>query len=135
MKYFIVLFLLNNFVLFAKNIQLNGVEFLFQKSAINEYPRKMLMTILNYHTESNNSTLSTYKACDIMMMAKFIFNPVNKLANFRQGKYLPEKCIQADKENIKIRYLCLIIQSNTHFSGRGTISPFQVIYRFNKLNI
>jgi hypothetical protein len=96
----------------ADTVSINGIRILFQKSATEKESCKKLITILQPYNETNNVAYAGYKACAKMMMAKYAINPINKLANFSQGKRLLEKCITIDKNNIELRFLRFAIQYN-----------------------
>ncbi len=113
MKYLIVLFLIFSSNLIAKDIQLNDVRLLFEKSATDEASCKILLAALNHYNESNNTTLAAYKACATMMMANHCFNPFSKFSYFKKGKSLLEKCINHESENIEARYLRYAVQSSS----------------------
>ena len=113
MKYLIVLYLLFSSNLIAKDIQINDVRVLFEKSATDEVSCKILLAALNHYNESNNTTLAAYKACATMMMANYCFNPFRKFSYFNKGKSLLEKCIIQESENIEARYLRYAIQSSS----------------------
>lgn len=112
MRNIIFLFVLFHSEIHAGDIHIDEVRALYQTSATQENSCKKLMSVLETYNYTNNSTLAAYKACVTMMMSKHLFNPISKLSNFNQGKELLEKCVNADNENIEIRYLRFTIQSN-----------------------
>lgn len=81
---------------------------------------KMISVLKNYN-ETNNPVFAGYRACATMMLARFNFNPLNKWYNFREGRGLLEKCISANHENIELRFLRFLVQSNAPgFLGYNT---------------
>lgn len=47
-----------------------------------------------------------------MMMAKHVVNPFAKLSYFKKGKNMLEKAIEADSENVELRFLRYAAQTN-----------------------
>lgn len=52
-----------------------------------------------------------YHGAANMMIAKHVGNPFSKLSYFKNGKKILEEAIQADKENIELRFLRFSVQS------------------------
>jgi hypothetical protein len=113
MKNLIVLFLFFHSAIFAGDIQLNDVRLLFQKAATDKAACKKLIADLNQYNETDSTTFAAYKACATMMMANHCFNPFSKLSYFNDGRFLLEKCITHQSENIEVRYLRFTIQSSS----------------------
>ena len=88
------------------------VRVLFQQSAVKEDSCKKLIKILESYNEKNNALYAGYKACATMMMANYVFNPFRKMSYFSKGKNLLERSIEADKENVELRFLRFSIQNN-----------------------
>lgn len=53
-----------------------------------------------------------YRAGATMLMAKHSLNPFNKLSYFKKGKTMLEKAIQAENNNVELRFLRYTIQTN-----------------------
>ncbi len=87
------------------------VRTLYKQAASEEKSCKKLITLLSAYTPQNDPLLSGYKACATMMMAKYTFNPMNKWANFSEGKKLLEDAIAADRQNIELRFLRFSVQT------------------------
>ena len=62
------------------------VRTLLQQAAREEASCKKLLSLLQPYNENNNALLAGYKACGIMMMARYVFNPVRKFSFFSKGK-------------------------------------------------
>ena len=90
----------------------NEMRSLYQKAATEEASCKKLLHLLRPFNENNNALLAGYKASGTMMMAKYVFNPFSKLSFFSKGKKLMEKAIEKDKENIELRFLRFMVQTN-----------------------
>ncbi len=88
---------------------------LFQKAATEELACKGILSILQNYNEKNDALLAGYKACAIMMMANYVFNPYTKYEKFLEGKSLLEKAVDADKQNIELRFLRFAAQANAPF--------------------
>jgi len=95
----------------AQDISLNEVRMLYQESAGEKKSCAKLITLLQSYNETNNPTLAGYKACATMMMARYSFNPINKLSDFIDGRSLLEKCIVTDTKNIELRLLRFTVQN------------------------
>lgn len=120
----------------ADSISLSEVRMLFQKSATEQASCKKMIDILKPYNETNNISLAGYKACAKMMMAKYAINPINKLANFSQGKKLLEKCIAINKENVELRFLRFTIQCNAPiFLGYNTCIKQDKLFLINSIAI
>jgi hypothetical protein len=48
-----------------------------------------------------------------MILAKFLYNPINKLESFNKGKDLLELAIKEAHDDVELRFLRYTIQSNT----------------------
>lgn len=111
-----ILFLIITSLIFtissANNISIEEVRNLFQKAAKEEVLCKKLIVSLQTYNENNNTSLAAYRACAIMMMAKYVVSPINKLSKFNEGKNLLEKCIEKDNKNVELHFLRFTIQSN-----------------------
>jgi hypothetical protein len=96
----------------ANNPTIEEVRNLYQKAAKDEVLCKKLIVNLQANNENNNLTLAAYKACSIMIMAKFVTNPIYKFSKFNDGKNLLEKCIRKDNRNVETRFLRFTVQCN-----------------------
>lgn len=96
----------------AKNITIEEVRVLYQKSSNEEILCKKLIDNLQFFNENNHPCFAAYRACATMIMAKFAISPINKLSKFNNGKYLLEKCIASEEQNIEIRFLRFTVQCN-----------------------
>jgi hypothetical protein len=97
----------------TEDLSLNEIRILYQRSPYEKITCKKLVTLLQTYNETNNPTLAGYKACATMIMAKYSFNPINKLSNFIDGKNLLEKCINADNKNTELRLLRFTVQDQS----------------------
>jgi hypothetical protein len=99
----------------AATPSLTEVRLLYQKAAVTENSCKYLIGLLAPYNEKNSPLLSGYKAGATMMMARYVFSPFNKLSYFNKGKKMMEKAIEADKENVELRFLRFGVQTNIPF--------------------
>jgi hypothetical protein len=60
---------------------------------------------------SSNVNLQAYGACMYFMQARFVKNPITKWSRFKKGKKKLDGLIQQSPENIEMRYLRFIFQS------------------------
>lgn len=100
---------------FAVDPSINSVRDMYQQAAVKEELCKKLVTLLEPYNEKNNVLLAGYKGCTTMLMAKYYFNPFSKLSNFIRGRNLLERSIDADKQNIELRFLRFAVQTNVPF--------------------
>lgn len=91
---------------------ISQVRNMYQLAASQESQCKKLISDLGSYNENNNPLLGGYRACAIMIMAKYVFNPFDKLSKFNEGKKLLEKCIRKDSSKTELQYLRLTIQCN-----------------------
>lgn len=113
-----ILLWINLFVcssLLAANHSLPEIRQLYKQSAVDEYSCNTLIRTLQEYTEQNNPLLAGYKACGTMMMANYVWSPIEKLSTFDEGKNLLEKCIQQESNNVELRFLRYTIQNNAPF--------------------
>lgn len=99
--------------IFAQNISMSNIRSLFLKSANEKQSCKELVTLLASYNDLKNPTLAAYEACGTMIMANHLINPISKWQHFNNGKTLLEKCVNAEKENVEIRFLRFTIQSKS----------------------
>ncbi len=97
---------------FSEKLSLNEVRVHFQKSYNEEESCVKLIAELEFFDQNNNPLFGGYRACAMMLMANYVFNPVTKFTKFTAGKNLLEKCIAADSENIELRFLRCTVQTN-----------------------
>lgn len=104
--------LLYSTISFAEQIpELHSVRMLYQKASIEEKACKDLIEILSSFNNNINPLLEGYNGCATMMMAKYTFSPFSKLSYFKKGKKMLENAIQADGENIELRFLRFAAQT------------------------
>ena len=105
-------FLLITNNVFAANPDLTQVRVLYTKAATEEKHCKALLELLQPVNDKSPATYTGYKACAMMIMAKYVFNPFSKLSYFRKGRNMLEKAIAAETGNIELRFLRLSVQQN-----------------------
>lgn len=86
-----------------------------QRAAADETACEDLIKILAPFNENNNPLLSGYKGSATMMMAKYVLNPISKISYFNKGKHILEKAIDAEKDNVELRFLRYCVQTNIPF--------------------
>jgi hypothetical protein len=91
---------------------LSAVRLLYQQAATKEKYCKELITLLSPYNEKNNPLLMGYKAGGTMMMAKYVFNPISKFSYFKKGKKMLEMAIDANENNVELRFLRFTFQTN-----------------------
>ena len=86
---------------------------LFKSAAFDQQSCTSLVYGLKNATEYTQPVLTAYKACGLMMYAKYLLNPLDKLSSFSKGKSLLEKCVHKDSKSVEIRFLRLAMQSKS----------------------
>jgi len=111
MKYLILALILSFINCNAENISQNEIRLLYQKAATDEKSCLKLISLLEAYDEQNNVLCAGYKASAIIINAKYNLIPYTKFSLFSTGKKMLEKSIQADIQNIELRYLRFTIQT------------------------
>lgn len=93
---------------------LSEVRNLYQKASKEERAGIKLLKLTKGFDENNPVFLGYYGAAH-MIRAKYVFNPFSKMSHFNKGKNLYSQAIEADPENIELRFLRFAVQSETPF--------------------
>ena len=134
-KLFIILIMLSSNNAFLNSPSEKEVRDLYKKAANQETACKDLIALLEPYTEKNNIVLAGYKACATMMMANYVFFPINKLQKFSEGKELLEKSISQDPYNIEVRFLRFTVQtSSPSFLGYNKSIESDKVFLINSLS-
>ena len=114
MKKILVWLLFSSFIFtaFTTNTDLQMARKMYLQAAENEKNCQELIQILANKTKEKNPVLYGYKASATMMMAKYSWNPYQKIKYFSEGKKMLEEAIQASQMNTELRYLRFTIQTN-----------------------
>lgn len=91
---------------------INSVRQKFRNSTSSEQICKDLIKQLEPYNEKNNPLFFGYKGGATMLMATHVFNPFSKFSYFKKGRIILEKAIQADKNNVELRFLRYTVQTN-----------------------
>ena len=114
-KIFLLLAIFISIKCFALDPSVIEIRALYRDAANHSSSCKKLILLLSSYNEKNNTLLAGYKAAATMVMAKHCFSPISKLSYFSKGKYLLEQSINADKNNIELRFLRFALQTNIPF--------------------
>lgn len=98
---------------FAADPSISSVRISFQEATKNEDVCRKLLSTLQPYNEKNNPLLAGYKGCVTMLLAKYTFNPFTKLSHFSKGKKILQAAIDADNDNIELRFLRFAAQSKS----------------------
>lgn len=98
--------------IFAAEPDIEEVKTLFEASAYSKSAAERLLKLLAEIDHTAPPLLICYKGVAEMMQAKYGFNPINKFRRFKRGKTLMEEAVKKEPDNLEIRYLRLVIQSN-----------------------
>ena len=112
------------FLLSATSVEtLTEVRALFKSAPFEQYACTKLIYSFKKQA-STNPVFTAYKASGLMMNAKHVGNPLDKLNTFSKGKNLLEQTIAKEPTNLEIRFLRLTMQSNTpSFLGYADAIP------------
>jgi len=110
MTCFLIVF--SSLSLTAKDPSVSSIRLKFHNSTTSEKTCKELIKLLEPYTEKNNPLLLGYKGCANMLMAKHAINPFSKFSYFKKGRNMLEKAVQADNNNVELRFLRYTIQTN-----------------------
>jgi hypothetical protein len=105
-----ILFVLLSLLHPSSALDLTKVRAAYEIASKNELLARELYKTVDAHA-SNSTTMLGYKGAVTMMLAKFQFNPLNKLEYFNSGKALLENAIFRDADNIELIFIRFSIQS------------------------
>ena len=111
-------FIICGLILFSTNAfadvpSISRVRSLFEQAVTEKSSCIKLIKLLEPYNEINFPVLMGYKACGIMMMAKYVPNPFSKLSIFRKGKKMLETVIAVNDKVVELKFLRYSIQTNT----------------------
>jgi hypothetical protein len=95
----------------ADKIDIRQVRALYKKSATSKKACTELSVLLS-RSGHGNPLLLGYKGSNVMMMAKYAFNPFTKMSHFKKGKEMLEKAVRLDSKNVELRLLRFVNQTN-----------------------
>jgi len=98
--------------IYATEPDMKEVKTLFEASAYSRSSADRLSKLLSKIDHSSTPLLICYKGVAEMMQAKYGFNPINKFRRFKRGKNLIEEAVKKDSDNLEIRFLRFVIQTN-----------------------
>lgn len=105
-----ILFVLLSLLHPLSTLDLTKVRDAYEHASKNESIAKELYAIVDAHA-AKSTTLMGYKGAVTMMLARFQFNPINKLEYFNNGKTILEKAINRDADNIELIFIRFSVQS------------------------
>ena len=94
----------------AQNTELSEARRLYQTAADDEKAARGLLELME-HKDTGEPVMLGYKAAGHMMMAKHVGNPFKKMSHFNKGKDVLSKAINADKNNLELRFLRFAVQA------------------------
>lgn len=110
MKFTLVFIFLFQFINPMQANEWVKIRNLYEQAAIKEDAQLKLNALLLSKVE--NAVLNGYKGANLMISAKYVFNPVRKLSRFNKGKVQMEHAIEREPKNLELRYLRFTIQTN-----------------------
>lgn len=94
----------------AQDPQLEKARMLYGEAADKEKAARELL-VLTENKNDNEPVMLGYKAAGHMMMAKHVGNPFKKMSHFNKGKDYLTTAIEADKQNLELRFLRFAVQA------------------------
>lgn len=94
----------------AQNAQLEKARSLYRKAAEEEKAARQLLELTENKDVSEPEMLG-YKGAGNMMMAKHVGNPFKKMSYFNKGKENFSEAIEADSQNLELRFLRFAVQA------------------------
>lgn len=95
----------------AQDLPIEDVRNLYQQAALEKKACEQLIDALSAVQLETNPLLFGYRGSATMMMAQYVLNPVSKLSNFYKGKNMLDEAIQANQENLELRFLRFAAQT------------------------
>lgn len=111
-KLIFCMLILHIHVCFSNDPSISAVRLLYRQAATEEHACRELLNILETYNTGNDPLLAGYKASALMLMAKHVFNPLNKWSYFCKGKKMLDAAIDADKNNVELRFLRFAVQTS-----------------------
>ena len=93
-----------------QNSSVAEVRALYKTAAEKEDAAEKLMERTENST-GKEPVLLGYKAAAHMLMAKHVGNPFSKMSHFNKGKKIFSSAIEADQQNVELRFLRFSVQS------------------------
>jgi hypothetical protein len=94
----------------AQNPQLEKVRNLYGQAAEKEDAARQLLALTEKKT-ADEPVMLGYRAAGHMMMAKHVGNPFKKMSHFNKGKDYLSTAIEADRQNLELRFLRFAVQA------------------------
>ncbi len=107
---FLIFFFLGTSLMAAQNSQIEKARYLYNKAA-NEEKAALELLDLTEKKNEEEPVLLGYKAAGHMMMAKHVGNPFKKMSHFNKGKKILNNALEADKQNLELRFLRFAVQA------------------------
>jgi len=93
------------------SVHLTQVRTLYIAAASSEKgTEKLYETLKNY--EGNDPVILGYKGVSLTLKAKFGLNPYTRYTQFKEGSAMLDQAIANHPENIELRYLRFMVQTN-----------------------
>ena len=109
----VIVFLLQGyFVPDALGMDIVMVRKMFYEAACSRPKTEELLRLLSHSENQQAFILAGYAGMCHMLLARYSYNPVFKLASFSKGKAMLEHAISSDKSNVELRFLRLSVQLN-----------------------
>lgn len=97
----------------SEDLTLHNVRTLYGKATTEESDCEKLLRVLPPYEDTNDETLKAYRACATMLNAQYVWSPFTKMSYFKNGRNHLQKSVEADPDNVEIRYLRFTIQTES----------------------
>lgn len=96
----------------AQELPMEEIRALYVRAAVEKKACEKLIDRLDSVKVETNPLLFGYRGSATMMMAEHKGNPFTKLSYFNKGKNMLNEAIEADKDNMELRFLRFAAQTN-----------------------
>lgn len=97
---------------YAQTNFINKVRLLYMEATKEKKACETLIRLLKSNNAKEKPLLLGYKGSATMIMARHVINPFTKLSHFKKGRNMLEKAIEADSDNVELRFLRYAVQTH-----------------------
>lgn len=95
----------------VQNSAMEDIRMSYKEAEADKKASETLLSLTEGATQAVEPLVLGYHASANMFMAMHTFNPFKKLSYFNKGKELLQKAIEADEQNVELRFLRFAAQT------------------------